>query len=160
MPSPLDRNTLPNQDRMRTTTAWILQHEPVFVRLAPLLVTLVVIALGVWIASERVTVYDSVPAHVSDVHRGANSDTLEVQLDHALVASVAGNSTLRVMPDGGRRRIEATMVEINETRDRARLAVAASSHVGAGAASLLVETGRRALLSELVGTARAGGQVR
>jgi hypothetical protein len=160
MPNPLDRNVLPNQDRMRTTTAWILQREPVLVRIAPALVALIVIGLGVWIASARVTVYDSVPARVSDVHRGGQSDTLGVQIDPDLVEAVAGSSTLRLSPDGGRKRIDATVLEINGTRDGATLTVAASSQVHAGAASLLVEKGRRSLLSELVGTARAGGRVR
>lgn len=160
MPNPLDRNVLPNQDRMRTTTAWILQREPVLVRVAPLLVALVVIGLGVWAASARVTAYDSVSARVSDVRRGAQSDTLEVQLDHGMAASVAGSSTLRILPDGGRSRIKATVVDIDESGDRTTLTVSASSRIEAGAVSLLVETGRRSLLSSLVGTARAGGQVR
>lgn len=159
MPNPLDRNVLPDKDRMRTTTAWILQREPVLVRVAPLVVALIVIGLGIWVASARVSAYDSIAARVSQVHRGAQSDTLEVQLDDAVVASVAGNSTLLLLPDGGRKRIEATVVATDEIQDRATLTVAASLRVDSGSASLLVEAGHRSLLSALVGTARAGGRV-
>ena len=157
MPNPLDRNALPDEDRMRTTTAWILQREPVLVRIAPLVVLLIVIGLGIWVATAQVSVYDSFAGRVSQVRSGAQSDTLEVQLDDS-AASLAAKSTVLVTPKDGHKRIEASVLSVDESEGRATLVIASSSPVPMGAVAMRVNAGSRSLLSELVGTARAGGR--
>ena len=158
MPNPLDRNVLPDDDRMRTTTAWILQREPALVRVAPLVVVVVVAVLGIWLATARVTVYDSVAARVSHVHSGNPTDTLEVQLDGDAGATLPANQAVFVVPAEGHKRIPAAVMDTDASTGRARLLVAASSGAKDGAVTVRVEAGRRSLLSELVGTARAEGR--
>ena len=158
MPNPLDRNVLPDDDRMRTTTAWILQREPALVRLAPLVVVVVVAVLGIWLATARVTVYDSVAALVSHVHSGTPADTLDVHIEGDAGATLTANATVFVVPAGGHKRIPAAVLDTDESSGRARLTVASSSGAKDGPVTLRVEAGRRSLLSELVGTARAEGR--
>lgn len=158
MPNPLDRNVLPDDDRMRTTTAWILQREPTLVRVAPLVVVVVVAVLGIWLATARVTVYDSVSGRISHVHSGIPTDTLDVQLDGDERATLTANSSVFVVPAGARNRIPAAVLDTNESTGRARLTVASSAGAKDGPVTVRVEAGRRSLLSELVGTARAEGR--
>ena len=143
---------------MRTTTAWVLQREPALVRAAPLVVVVVVAGLGIWLATARVAVYDTVTARVSHVHRGVAADTLDIQLDGAVGAPLHANSAVFVTPAESRERIDASVVSMDENAGRARLSVAAASTVDAGAVTVRFATGQRSLLSQLVGTARAEGR--
>lgn len=167
MPNPLDREWLPDAERMRSTTTWILRREPILVRVAPVVIVFVVAALGIWIAQARVSVYESLPGEMTRFRAASPSDTLEVRFD-AKQADIAVGSLVVVAPGtaaAARERVDASVVGLHREEHEGRTATVLTLLVPkdalflrSGPATVRVRTGERTLLSEFVATARAGGK--
>ncbi len=164
MPNPLDREWLPDAERMRSTTTWILQREPWLVRIAPLVILLFVVALGVWTASAKVDVYEGVPVEVVDHQSVSESDTLKVRLESDPPVALDVGSTVIVAATGdqpGHHKSHASVARIDRDRDGVVAILVAprgSFSVESGRATVRVNVGRRPLLSQFLATARSGGK--
>jgi len=168
MPNPLDREWLPDEERMRSTTAWILQREPWFVRIAPAVILVFVVALGVWTARAKVSVYEGTSVDV-EAHRSAQGgDTLQVRLasDSSVPLEAGASVIVASIEDGaGQTKSRASVVRVDRFVDAGRSAVVAtlvaphgSFSVTSGRATVRVNVGQRPLFSQFLAIARSGGK--
>lgn len=161
MPNPLNREWLPDSGRMRSTTAWILQREPLMVRIAPPVILLFVVGLAAWAASARVAVYESIPGRVSAAP-ATPSHTFLVHLDDG-AALLKPGSRVTVLPanEPPARGVAASVVEVTRAGETDGFVVSLAVDEGAsemapGPVVVRVESGQRTLLAEFF--AAAGGR--
>ena len=167
MPNPLDREWLPDAERMRATTTWILRREPWLVRIAPVLILVFVVLLGVWTARAQVDVYEGVPIEVVGHRDGLGSDSLYVRLEADAVVPLEVGASVIVVAAGdapGPSRSRASVVRVQRVDREGVAAVAVtlvapdgSFSVRSGRATVRVNVGRRPLLAQFLATARSGG---
>ena len=167
MPNPLNREWLPDAERMRSTTTWILQREPWLVRIAPLVILVFVIALGVWTASAKVDVYEGVPVEVVHHREGLPGDTLQVRLESDPPVPLEVGSSVIVAPAGdtpGHGKSRASVVRVDRVAGAGKTDVVAtlvsddSFSTRSGRATVRINVGQRPLLSQFFATARSGGK--
>jgi hypothetical protein len=161
VPTPLDYRWLPDRDRMRVTTAWILQREPVVIRIAPLIALAVVLAFAVWLTRTSVPVYADVPARVLATDQAAGSLRVSVSSkDAALI--VSGQPVRVVVEDSAQQPVQfrgdlaEPMSGGSQVVVDVRGSVAASTVGETDAVTLRVQTGTRSLAAELLSTATRG----
>ena len=150
----LNREWLPDSERMRSTTEWILRREPLLIRIAPLAFFLFVAGLAAWSTYAQVGVYETLPGRVIAIDR-SHADTLAVQID----TDVRLESGMKVIVLSSStqvgRGIEGHIVAVERwnnggtPRTTASITVPAASQIAPGRVVVRIQVAEKPVISEL-----------